>query len=130
MLMTVRTSGSWYCAEGAGESWKSQHRLQILAGGLDEDGTQQTSGRSASSLKHTVTMATRPARPQTEVGSEWRCSSEVGCPSVRKVQGESAGTIQGSCSTFAQANVIWLQLLILDPARSSRLDATQELMDT
>lgn len=70
MLMTVRTSGIWCCAEDAGESWKSQHRLQILAGGLDEDGTQQTSGRSTSSLKQAFNMAAGPACPQTEGGSQ------------------------------------------------------------
>lgn len=81
MLTTVRTSGIWYCAEDAGESWKSQHRLQILDGGLDEDGTQQTSGRSTSSLKRMFNMATGPGLPKTEVGFNvlcFDCSFSVG----------------------------------------------------
>lgn len=70
MLMTGRTSGIWYWAGDAGDSWKSQHRLQILDRGLDGDGTQHTSGRSTSSLKHTSNMATGPGFEQTQVGSD------------------------------------------------------------
>lgn len=69
MLMTVRTSGIWYCAAVAGDSWKSQHRLQILDGGLDGEGTQQTSGKSTSSLKHAFNMATGPGLEQIQVCS-------------------------------------------------------------
>lgn len=70
MLMTGRTSGIWYWTGDAGDSWKSQHRLQILDRGLDGDGTQHTSGRSTSSLKHTSNMATGPGFEQTQVGSD------------------------------------------------------------
>lgn len=55
MLMTVRTSGIWYWVAG-GSEW-SQHRLQSLEGGLEGEGTQQTRGRSKSSLKHAANMA-------------------------------------------------------------------------
>lgn len=57
MLMTVRTSGIWYWAVAAGGSEWSQHRLQSLDGGLEGEGTQQTKGRSKSSLAHTANMA-------------------------------------------------------------------------
>lgn len=59
MLMTVRTSGIWYWAAAADGSEWSQHRLQILDGGREGEGTQQTMGRSTSSLKHTTSMAVR-----------------------------------------------------------------------
>lgn len=68
MLMTVRTSGIWYCAVDAGDSWKSQQRLQILDGGLDGDGTQKTSGKSTSSLTHTFNMVMGPGSEETQVG--------------------------------------------------------------